>query len=148
MDKQRVEATLQQFERRRSSLLPALRAVQQELGYLPAWAMALVSRRLRVPASEVHGVACSYSELRLELTAPHRVRVCLSLSCWLAGGGRLYNAVEGKLRAQGDGQIALERMDCAFLCAVAPVVECDGTYVGRADEAAVAAAVEGLVGQG
>ena len=83
-----VEA-LAPFPRERTWLLPALRAAQEALGHLPEAALAQVAAHLRVPLSEVWGVATGYPELRLAPRGHHHARVCTGVSCALLGGGEL-----------------------------------------------------------
>jgi len=50
-------SVLHAFPKERTWLLPALHAVQHELRWIPAAALAEVATHLRVPASEAYGVA-------------------------------------------------------------------------------------------
>jgi NADH:ubiquinone oxidoreductase subunit E len=133
MDDLRRDLTplLAPFPREQRALLPALEAVQHELGWLPLWALAAVGEHLRVPRSEVHGVASHYPELRLERPAAHLARVCTGLSCRAAGADAILEALAralevmpGEIRA--DGAVRLETHPCSFICGVAPVIELDG----------------------
>ena len=132
----RFAAILDQFPRERHWLLPALQAVQHALGYLPAEALTLTGAHLRVPASEVYGVATHYPEFRLRPRGRHAIRVCTGVSCALLGGRALLDAIARRYRIEpgattADGEIALETADCFFECSVAPVLEVDGRYRGR-----------------
>ncbi len=131
-----VAAALHRFPRERTWLLPALHAVQAVCGHLPDWALARVGAALRVPLSEVHGVATGYPEFRLTPRGRHHVRVCAGVSCALAGGGALLAAVErGFGLAAGQGgegsELTLEAADCFFACSMAPLVEVDDRLHGR-----------------
>jgi NADH:ubiquinone oxidoreductase subunit F (NADH-binding)/NADH:ubiquinone oxidoreductase subunit E len=124
------------FPRARTWLLPALRAAQEALGYLPAAALAQVAAHLRVPLSEVWGVATGYPELRLAPRGHHHARVCTGVSCALLGGGELlaeaarrHGAAVGDTGA--DRALTLESADCFFECSMAPMIEVDGAYHGR-----------------
>ncbi len=127
---------LTSFPRERTWLLPALAAVQHAERWLSPESLEAVAAHLRVPKSEVWGVASHYPELRL--TAPGRriVRVCSGVSCQAHGGGELLAACERRLglhagATAADGTATLEAMDCAFACAVAPVVEVEHILRGR-----------------
>src|SRR2546428_986895 len=131
-----VAELLAKFPRERTWLLPALQAVQRAERYLSPEALEAVAAHLRVPKSEVWGVASHYPELRLAPPGTRVVRVCTGVSCKLRGGGELLAACERRLglragRTTADGAVTLEAMDCAFACAVAPVVEIDHEYQGR-----------------
>lgn len=137
-DRNSLRAVLRdRFPRDHGELLPALHFLQHEFGYLPDWAMEVVGWHLGIPSSEVYGAATSYTELLLERPAAHVLRVCTGLSCRLNGGQGVYDAVEGELRSRpsqnnGDDVVTVEETPCAFLCGLAPVVEVDGHWRGRA----------------
>ncbi|HET7344061.1 MAG TPA: NAD(P)H-dependent oxidoreductase subunit E, partial [Methylomirabilota bacterium] len=127
---------LEKFPRERTWLLPALQAVQHAERWLSPPALDAVAAHLRVPRSEVWGVATHYPELRLAAPGRRLVRVCTGLACLARGGREILEACERRLgvRAGGttaDGAVTLEELDCAFACASAPVVEVDHEYRGR-----------------
>src|SRR5262245_775624 len=133
----RVARTLAGFPRERQWLLPALHGVQHALGWLSPSALADVAAHLRVPASEVFGVATGYPEFRLAPRGRHHARVCTGVSCTLAGGGP--SMLEAIAQACGvtpgetgaERELTLQATDCFFQCAVAPLVEVDGELHGR-----------------
>src|SRR5437870_5080687 len=131
-----VTDALARFPRERTWLLPALQAVQEVVGYLPAWALADAGRHLRVPDSEVYGVASHYPEFRMAPRGNHHVRVCTGVSCALSGGRALLDAIAFRYDVKAgesgaDRELTLEEADCFFECSVAPLVEVDGAYRGR-----------------
>jgi len=121
------------FPRERTWLLPALHAVQEALGWLPESALTAVSAHLRVPASEVYGVASGYPEFRLVPHGRHLVRVCTGVSCTLTGGEALVAALGRRFSASDatTAEVTVERADCFFECSMAPMLEVDGAYRGR-----------------
>lgn len=129
-------AALTDFPRQRTWLLPALDSVQRSAGWVSPEALSEIAAHLRVPLSEVWGVATGYPEIRL--TAPGRrlVRVCTGPSCSARGGRRLLAECEARLGVRAgattaDGGVTLEEVDCAFACGVAPVVEVAHRRHGR-----------------
>src|SRR5499427_9369573 len=120
-------SVLQAFPKERTWLLPALHAVQHELRWVPAAALAEVAAHLRVPASEAYGVATHYPEFRLTEPRARLIRVCTGVPCRIRGGVELL----ASLRAVAGPDVTLEPFDCAFNCSVAPVVEVDGSCHGR-----------------
>src|SRR5438094_10241083 len=131
-----VGEALSQFPRERTWLLPALQAAQRAEGWLSPETLATVAAHVRVPKSEVWGVASHYPELRLARPGRRIVRVCTGVSCRVVGGRELLAACEQRLgvragQTSADGAATLEELDCAFACAVAPVVEVDHALQGR-----------------
>jgi len=129
-------AALDAFPRERTWLLPALQAVQHHLRWIPSDALAAVAAHLRVPASEVYGVATHYPEFRLSEPGKRVVRVCTGVSCRISGGLECLDWLERRLGVNApattaDGRVTLEPFDCAFNCSVAPVLEVDHQYHGR-----------------
>src|SRR5438094_261940 len=142
-----VGEALSQFPRERTWLLPALQAAQRAEGWLSPETLATVAAHVRVPASEVWGVASHYPELRLAKPGRRVVRVCTGVACVARGGERLLERCERRLEIRAgettrDGALTLEAMDCAFACAVAPVVETDHAYRGRVTDAVLDALLD------
>src|SRR5260221_13850249 len=73
------------YPRRRTYLLPALHDVQDALGWLSGDALEMVGGHLRVPKSEVYGIASSFPDFRLLEPAEHVSRICTGAACRLAG---------------------------------------------------------------
>ena len=97
------ESIIGQFPRERGWLLPALQAVQHAIGYLPAEALTAAGTHLRVPASEVYGVATHYPEFRLGPRGRHAVRACTGVSCALLGGRALLDAIARRYQIEPGG---------------------------------------------
>lgn len=140
---------LSRFPRERTWLLPALHALQHRDRWLSPEALAAAADHLRVPRSEVYGVATHYPEFRLRRPGQRVVRVCVGLSCRVHGSLEVLGACERRLgivagATTPDGAVTLERLDCAFDCAVAPVVEVEGEHHGRVEAGAVDALLDAL----
>src|SRR5262245_15842717 len=143
-----VGEALSQFPRERTWLLPALQAAQHAEGWLSPETLAIVAAHLRVPKSEVWGVASHYPELRLAEPGRRIVRVCTGVACVARGGSELLGRCEQRVgipvgETTGDGAFTFEAMDCAFACSVAPVVEVDHTYRGRVTTVGLDALLDG-----
>ncbi len=131
-----IHAPIAHFPRERTWLLPALQAAQEAEGWLSPESLIAVARHLRVPNSEVYGVATHYPEFRLVEPGSHLVRVCTGVSCRIQGGPTLLHALQDRLglrvgETAPDHSITLEEADCLFRCAMAPVVEVDHRCYGR-----------------
>ena len=127
---------LARFPRERTWLLPALQAVQHAERWLSPASLEAVAAHLRVPKSEVWGVASHYPELRLAEPGRRIVRVCVGLACLARGGRDVLAALERRLGVRAghtspESGLTLEEIDCAFACGSAPVVETEQHHHGR-----------------
>ena len=144
-DQNTLRATLREkFPRDHGQLLPALHFLQHEFGYLPDWAMEVVGWHLGIPASEVYGAATSYTELRTDKPGRNVLRVCTGLSCRISGGSDIFGQVAAELKLHAgettaDGLLTLEETPCGFLCPMAPAVQWNGAWIGRATPESVKA---------
>src|SRR5438270_1293279 len=112
-----VADRIQEFPRRRTYLLPALHEVQAAYGWLPGEALELVGAHLRVPKSEVFGIASSFPDFKLDAPRGDVLKVCMGASCRVFGGPSVAEATA----------------DCLFICGVGPASEVNGVLVGRSD---------------
>jgi NADH:ubiquinone oxidoreductase subunit F (NADH-binding)/NADH:ubiquinone oxidoreductase subunit E len=110
-----LDERIHAFPRRRTYLLPALHEVHSTYGWLPGDALELVGAHLRVPKSEVYGIASSFPDFKLGAPESLITRVCTGTSC----------------RALGGPNHPEETADCLFICGVGPASDVDGVLIGR-----------------
>ncbi len=102
-------------------LLPSLHHAQSLYGWLPREVQTEISRSLRVPAAEVHGVIEFYSMLYNVPTPRRLVRFCEDPACSMAGAGTLIKQAAEILAKQiENGEIAVEHVPCLGMCELAP----------------------------
>lgn len=112
--------------RSRDALLPMLHDAQAIYGWLPRAVQEAISRTLRVPQADVHGVIEFYTMFYNRPTARRVVRVCSDPACRLAGSAELSAALAARLGVQpgetrADGSITFEHVTCLGMCELAPV---------------------------
>ena len=123
-------------------LLPALHAIQDAAGYIPADAVADIAAAFNLSRAEVHGVITFYHYFRTEAPARHVVQICRAEACQSMGGDALAAHAERatgcKLHAHGEGHscgshgdVTLEPVYCLGQCATAPAVMIDGQLHAR-----------------
>ncbi len=130
------------FKGTRDELIPVMEAVQDEFGYLPKEAMNEIARFLRVPESNIYGVATFYALFRLTPRGKMMVNVCRGTACHVRGGGAILQEVEKKLgikagETSADMEHSLETISCFGSCALAPVMVVNKTVYGRMTPAKV-----------
>ncbi len=125
----------------RSQLLPMLIEAQRQYGFLSEPVLTAVSRALRVPLAEIHGVVRFYSLLYDRPTGRTIVRVCTSPRCAQAGGEEVLREVCRHLGGQpgeplADGAFEVEEVPCLCLCDHAPAALHGDLPVGHLSQVA------------
>jgi len=115
----------------KSAILPALWAVQHELGYLSPDGMAEVAQLLGLTPSQVQAVSTFYSMYFRRPPGRHHVVVCVNVACALRGSDDLVASLEEALGCPSgdttaDGQITWEAtVECLGACGGAPAAQVD-----------------------
>jgi bidirectional [NiFe] hydrogenase diaphorase subunit len=89
-----VEATMRRYGHKASSLIEVLHTVQESFGYLDTVSLRFVASSLRLPLSEVYGVATYYHFFSLKPPGEHTCVVCMGTGCYVKGAGNLMKAIE------------------------------------------------------
>jgi NADH:ubiquinone oxidoreductase subunit E len=118
------------------ALIPILSEVNEKLGYLPVEAMKEISRRLRLPDSQLLSVASFYRMLSTQPRGHHVIQYCESAPCHVMGGSRVWRALQEALGLQpgetsADGEWTLLAASCPGLCGVGPVMIVDDDIYGN-----------------
>ena len=117
----------------RSAVMPALRAAQEQYGWLSPEAFREVAEALDLTPAYCKGIATFYDMYDLEPVGRHTVEVCTNLACALVGAQRVVEAFEQELgvapgETTEDGSVTFRMIECAGGCGYAPVVVVDGRY--------------------
>ncbi len=100
------------------SLIPALSAIQERVGWLPREELVTLSHEVHRPLYEIEGLISFYPHFRTEPPRPVELRACHDLSCWLRGGEAQIRAL--RERYAGDEDIELVEGSCLGRCDLAP----------------------------
>ena len=118
---------------RRDSLIPILREVQEQQGYLSKDAVVKIGKHLRLPASKIYGVATFYNQFRFQRTGKFHILVCRGTACHVRGSASVLSAVEKELKIKAgetskDSVFSLEVVACMGACGLAPVICVNGEF--------------------
>jgi NADH:ubiquinone oxidoreductase subunit F (NADH-binding)/NADH:ubiquinone oxidoreductase subunit E len=129
------------------SLIPALQAIQERVGWLPREELVALSKDVRRPLYEIEGLVSFYPHFRTEPPVKVEVHACHDLSCWLQGADR--QIAELRDRYGQDADVEVTEVSCIGRCDVAPAVAVNERPAAAADaDAVIAAARSGTAGQG
>jgi len=145
----KVDKIMKNYSYEESALITILQEIENLYGYLPAWALRLVSEKLNVPMIQVYGVASFYKAFHLTQHGKHLIRVCLGTACHVKGGHRVIEELERKLNVEvgettKDLNFTLERVNCLGCCALGPIVMIDENYYGHMSPAKLGSLIKQL----
>ncbi|MCX6150114.1 MAG: NADH-quinone oxidoreductase subunit NuoE [Ignavibacteriales bacterium] len=122
----------------KSNLIGLLQEIQTIYGYLPESALQEISEFLGMPVSRIYGVATFYNQFRLKPLGKHVIRICRGTACHVKNSANILFAMETALGVKAgnttrDKNFTLETVACIGACSIAPVINVDGDYYGRAE---------------
>jgi NADH-quinone oxidoreductase subunit E len=137
----------------RSAILPALWAVQHELGYLAPEGMEEVARILDMAPSEVQAVATFYSMYFQRPAGRHTVMVCVNVACALRGADDVVAYLERALgcpsgSTTADGMFTWQStIECLGACGYAPMMQIDHRFHENLTPAKIDAILDRVAGE-
>jgi NADH:ubiquinone oxidoreductase subunit E/ActR/RegA family two-component response regulator len=126
----RLDDIIGWYRNKPGSLIPVLQEAQELVGYLPPVVQRHISKGLRIPVSEVHGVVSFYSFFTMKPKGKHNIRVCLGTACYVKGAEEIVKKFSDGLKVDVGGitvdkKFSLETVRCLGACGLAPVVVVD-----------------------
>ncbi|MEA4882540.1 MAG: NAD(P)H-dependent oxidoreductase subunit E [Clostridia bacterium] len=123
----RVDQIIAKYSGQRGILIPCLHEVQQVVGYLPMEVQERVAAGLDVPMADVYSVITFYALFSTKPKGKHQVGVCLGTACYVRGGDKILDKVEGVLGIKAgdttpDGLFSIQVMRCMGACGLGPVM--------------------------
>ncbi len=118
-------------------IIPVLQETQEIFGYIPEDAIRIIAGSLKIPSSEIYGVATFYGQFHLQVRGKNIIRVCTGTACHVQGGGKILEAISKNLSLSGgkmttdDLMFTLEPVACLGACGMAPVIMVNEDAYGR-----------------
>ena len=131
-----------------SLVLPCLRRIQEERGYVADQDIDWLVEYLGVPRVQIEEVLTFYTQFRRQPVGRWHVQTCRNVSCSMRGAERLIDHLSRKLGVKvgettADGRFTLSVVECLGSCGTAPVVMVNDTYHENMD----AAKIDALLGE-
>jgi NADH-quinone oxidoreductase subunit F len=121
-----VDEAMARFNHQKHGLIEVLLATQKAFGFVSRDMMDYISTSLRVPLSEVYGVATFYDAFDIDESATTDCHICTGPSCSIAGAEEVFAEVCDRVgvseqrKLSKDGQYKVHRSTCLGLCDQAP----------------------------
>ena len=130
-----------------SMVLPCVRRIQEDRGYVADTDIEELAEYLRVPRIQIEEVLSFYSQFRRAPVGHCHIEACRNVSCSLLGAERLIDHLSAKLgikpgETTADGRFSLATVECMASCGTAPMVVVNGAYHEGMDEAKLDALIE------
>lgn len=137
-----VNATMRRHGYQPSGLIETLHTMQESFGFLEMDGLRYVARSLRVPLSQVYGVATFYNLFKMKPAGEHTCIVCLGTACYIKGAPAILSSLEQALaikpdQTTPDKKVSLIVARCVGACGLAPVVVLDEETHGKLSPEAV-----------
>jgi NADH-quinone oxidoreductase subunit E len=116
-----------------SLVLPCLRRIQEDRGYVADTDIDALVDYLGVPRIQIEEVLSFYGQFRRQPVGRWHIQACRNVSCSLMGAERVVQRLTEKLgvapgQTTADGRFTLSTVECLASCGTAPVVMVNETY--------------------
>ena len=118
------------------ALIETLHAVQESFVYLDMDSLKYVANGLKVPLSQVYGVATFYHFFSLKPAGDHTCVICMGTACYIGGAAEIIKGVSDQYgiapgETTPDGKLSVVIARCIGSCGLAPAVVFDNEVVGK-----------------
>jgi NADH-quinone oxidoreductase subunit E len=142
MTRSEIDAIIDRYEGKESSILAVLQDIQAKEKYLPKETLEHVGERLRIPLNRIYRMATFYRAFSLTPRGLHEIQVCLGTACHVRGGIRIVERLTTELgirpgETTPDRKFTLETLNCLGVCASGPIMVVDGQYFAKMSPAQV-----------
>jgi NADH-quinone oxidoreductase subunit E len=116
-----------------SLVLPCLRRIQEDRGFVADDDIEGLARYLGVPRIQIEEVLSFYGQFRRKAIGRCHIQACRNISCSLLGSERILAHLSKRLgiapgETTSDGRFTLSTVECLAACGTAPVIMVDETY--------------------
>jgi len=132
-----------------SMVLPCLRRIQDERGFVADSDITELSAYLAVPRIQIEEVLAHYTQFRRAPIGRWHLQACRNLSCSMRGAEGVIEHLSSKLGIQpgqtsADGRFTLSTVECLGSCGTAPVLMVNEAYHEDMSPARLDTLLEGL----
>jgi NADH-quinone oxidoreductase subunit E len=132
-----------------SLVLPCLRRIQEDRGFVADEDVAGLTEYLGVPRIQIEEVLSYYTQYRRAPIGRWHLQTCRNVSCSMRGAERLIDHLQKKLgigigETTADGRFTISTVECLGSCGTAPVVMVNDAYHENMSAEKLDALMEGL----
>jgi bidirectional [NiFe] hydrogenase diaphorase subunit len=145
-----IDRTMKRFKYEKDALLEVLHSAQEIFGYLSEDLLIYISTNLKVPFSQVYGVATFYHLFTFEPLGKHNCIICTGTACHVKGSADIVDALSDRFTVEAgstteDGLFSLSTARCLGSCGIAPVVVLNGAVLGKVEATGMVKTIDNLL---
>lgn len=145
-----VDRALKRLQYQPDALIEVLHTAQEAFGYLSRDLLAHVAAQLKLPESQVFGVATFYHFFTLRPKGEHSCIVCTGTACYVKGAGEILDKLEQATgikagQTTADGKLSLGTARCLGNCSLAPMLTVDDAVYGPETPDSAVTKLQGLL---
>lgn len=130
-----VDRAMKRLQYQPDALIEVLHTAQESFGYLSRELLAHVAKQLKLPESQVFGVATFYHFFTLRPKGEHSCIVCTGTACYVKGASEILGQLEQAAgikagQTTADGKLSLGTARCLGNCSLAPMLTVDDAVHG------------------
>ena len=131
----RADKFINRWAGKKDCLIEMMHDIQDEYNYLPEDILTEISERLKVPLTQIYGIATFYKAFSLTPRGDHQIGVCMGTPCHVKGALALVEAISRDLgikegETTKDLKFSLSTTGCVGTCGLAPVIVIDEEMFG------------------
>lgn len=131
-----VDATMRKHGYRPDALIESMHTMQECFGYLEDTGLRFIAQSLRLPLSNVYGVATFYHFFTLKPKGRHTCVVCTGTACYIKGAAEILQRIEKEFGVKPeettkDGTLSVLTARCIGSCGLAAAAVFDGQIAGK-----------------
>jgi NADH-quinone oxidoreductase subunit E len=129
-EKEKIDEEISQFPYRSAACIEALKAVQEERGWVSDEGVRDIAEYLNMSVEQVDNVATFYNLIFRKPVGRHVILLCDSISCWILGYQKILGHLKQKLgidwgETTADNRFTLLPNPCLGTCDHAPALMID-----------------------
>ncbi|MDY0301834.1 MAG: bidirectional hydrogenase complex protein HoxE [Trichlorobacter sp.] len=130
-----VERAMKRLQYQPDALIEVLHTAQEAFGFLSRELLAHIALCLKLPESQVFGVATFYHFFSLRPKGEHNCIICTGTACYVKGAGEIVTRLEQEFKLKAgqttaDGRLSLGTARCLGNCSLAPMLTLDDHVYG------------------
>jgi NADH-quinone oxidoreductase subunit E len=132
----KIDEIVNEYKRERGALIPILLKSQDIFGYLPSEVLDYIAKKLKVPRSNVYGVASFYAQFYRKRRGKNIIQICDGTACHVKRSTELIKTLKEELEISpgettDDYKFTFDIVYCLGCCAVSPTVVINGQVQGN-----------------